>query len=87
MVTNMNRLLLTGLIGAAVTAVCCFTSLLPGALGMVGLGAVARHFDHVLLPALAGFLGLTVYALLGQKRTDDSGCCRGAQSHQGEEKR
>ena len=80
----MNRLLLTGLTGSAVTAVCCFTPLLTGALGMVGLGAVTRYLDYALLPALAGFLGLTVCGLLGRNRKDDPGCCHYAQSHQEE---
>ena len=83
---KMNRLLLTGLIGSTVTAVCCFTPLLTGALGIVGLGAVAHYLDYALLPALAGFLGLTVYGLLGRIRKGDHGCCQDAQSHQEEKK-
>lgn len=86
MVTNMNRLLLTGLIGSAMTAVCCFTPLLTGALGIVGMGAAARYLDYALLPALAVFLGLTVYGLLWRNRKGDHGCCQDAQSHQKEKK-
>jgi mercuric ion transport protein len=83
---NMNRLLWTGLIGSAVTGVCCFTPLLTGMLGIAGLGAVTRYLDYALLPALAGFLGLTVYGLLGRNRKGKPGCCGDVQSHQMEEK-
>jgi mercuric ion transport protein len=83
---NMNRLLWTGLIGSTATAVCCFTPLLTSALGIVGLGAATRYLDYMLLPALAGFLGLTVYGLSGRNRKDHPGCCQDAQSHQVEKK-
>lgn len=82
----MNRLLLTGLIGSAVTAVCCFTPLLAGALGIVGLGTVTRYLDYALLPALAGFLGLTLYGLLRRSRKDDPGCCEYRATSTGEKK-
>lgn len=58
-----DRLLVTGIIGTVVAALCCFTPLLVVVLGAVGLSAVLGWLDFVLLPALAGFAGLTVYAL------------------------
>jgi hypothetical protein len=33
-------------------------------LGAVGLGAVTGYLDYVLLPALAFFVGLTIYAVV-----------------------
>jgi len=70
-----NRLLVTGLAGAVITAFCCFTPLLVGLLGVVGLGAITGYLDYVLLPALVAFLGLTMYGLSQQKRTGGETCC------------
>ena len=63
-----GALLRIGLIGTAITALCCFTPILVVALGAVGLGAVTGLLDAVLLPALAGFIALTLYAWLGHRR-------------------
>lgn len=71
----MNRLLATGLVGSTLTALCCLTPLLVGLLGLVGLGWVTGYLDYALLPALAGFLGLTVYGLWRQNRQAPSACC------------
>ena len=59
-----QTLLRTGLIGTAITAVCCFTPVLVILLGAVGLSAALGWLDFVLFPALAVFIGLTVYALV-----------------------
>ena len=56
-------LLRVGIIGAGVTAVCCFTPVLALLLGAVGLSAAIGWLDYVLLPALALFLCLTARAL------------------------
>ena len=58
-----KRLLLTGMIGTVVAALCCFTPLLVVVLGAVGLSALIAILDLVLLPALVIFIGITVYAL------------------------
>lgn len=63
------------LAGAAFAALCCFTPILVGLLGLVGLGAVTGYLDYVLLPALIGFLGLALYGLSRRNREDISGCC------------
>ena len=57
------KLLWTGIAGTAITALCCFTPALVVTLGALGLSAVVGYLDLVLLPALAGFIGLTVYAV------------------------
>lgn len=64
-----------GFAGAAFTALCCFTPILVGLLGLLGLGAVTSYLDYVLLPALAGFLGLALYELSRRNRGDLSDCC------------
>lgn len=59
-----NRLLGIGLAGTVVAALCCFTPVLVILLGAVGLSSlVGAWLDMVLLPILAAFLGLTIYAL------------------------
>jgi len=57
-----NKLLGAGVIGTVVAALCCFTPILVLLLGAVGLGALTGYLDYVLLPALAFFVGLTIYA-------------------------
>ena len=63
-----DKLLSTGIIGAAVTALCCFTPLLVLLLGAVGLSALLGWLDYILLPALAAFLGITAYAVWRRQR-------------------
>jgi mercuric ion transport protein len=64
-----DRLLKYGLIGTVVVALCCFTPILVILLGTVGLSAMLGWLDIVLLPALAVFIGITVYALWRRQRT------------------
>lgn len=52
----------TGLCGTSVSAVCCFTPALVILLGGVGLSAWVPWLDFVLLPALALFGALTIWA-------------------------
>jgi hypothetical protein len=63
-------LLTTGIIGTVVTLVCCFTPVLLILFGAVGLGALTGYLDFILLPVLAVFAGLTVYAFTKQKKPD-----------------
>lgn len=72
-----KRLLWTGLIGSVIAAICCFTPILVGLLGVVGLGAIAGYLDYVLLPALAVFVGLTAYGVYRQKQVAAGACCAG----------
>ena len=58
-----KKLLGAGIAGAVIAALCCFTPILVLLLGAVGLGALTGYLDYVLLPALAFFVGLTVYAV------------------------
>ena len=63
-----RSLLGTGIIGTAIAAVCCFTPALVVLLGALGLSAWLGWLDYVLLPALALFAGLTVYAVIRMRR-------------------
>ena len=60
---NDGNLLKLGVIGSAIAIVCCFTPLLVVLLGVIGLSILVGWIDYVLLPTLALFLGVTVYAL------------------------
>ena len=64
-----NRgLLRTGIIGTVIAALCCFTPILVILLGAVGLSAMLGWLDYVLFPALAVFIGITIYALVRRSR-------------------
>lgn len=56
-------MLKTGIAGSAIAGICCFTPLLVWGLSAMGLASALGWLDYVLLPSLAGFLGLTGYAL------------------------
>ncbi len=58
-----ETLLKTGIVGTVLAALCCFTPLLVVLLGAVGLSALVGYLDLVLLPALAIFVGITLYAV------------------------
>ena len=63
-----RRLLGAGIIGSVIVALCCFTPVLVVLLGVVGLSAMLGWLDYVLLPALAFFVGLTIYAVWRRQR-------------------
>jgi mercuric ion transport protein len=63
-----QSLLKIGLVGTAVSALCCFTPVLVVMLGAVGLSSLFGVLDYVLLPALALFLLMTGYALWKRQR-------------------
>ena len=65
-----EKLVKVGVVGTIVIALCCFTPVLVVLLGALGLSALAGYLDYVLLPALAIFIGLTVYAVLRNRRSD-----------------
>lgn len=58
-----RKLIATGIVGTVFAALCCFTPVLVVLLGAVGLSAWLGWLDYVLLPALAFFVALTVYAV------------------------
>ena len=62
-----SKLLQVGIIGSVIAALCCFTPVLVVLLGAIGLSALVGVLDYVLLPALAIFVAITVYALWKRK--------------------
>jgi len=52
-----------------IVALCCVTPILVVAVSALGLAAIVGWLDFVLFPMLAGFLGLTGYALYRQRRS------------------
>ena len=64
---NDKKLLRTGIVGTAIAALCCFTPVLVVLLGAVGLSAALGWLDFVLLPSLAFFIGLTIYAVIRRR--------------------
>ena len=58
-----KSLLRVGVIGTGVVALCCFTPILVILVVGVGLSSIVGYLDLVLFPALAIFVGITVYAL------------------------
>ena len=63
-----RKLLRVGGLGALVATLFCVTPVLVVALGAVGLSAAVGWLDYVLLPALAAFVGMAVYALVRRRR-------------------
>ena len=71
-----TTLLRTSIIGTVLVALCCFTPILVVLLGAVGLSALTGYLDVVLLPALAIFIGLTIYAFYRQAKSQQhQDCC------------
>ncbi|MDQ6956665.1 MAG: mercury resistance system transport protein MerF [Mariprofundaceae bacterium] len=66
-----SALLKTGLIGMVISALCCFTPLLVVLFGAVGLAAWVGSLDAVLIPALAFFTLLTIYAFMRQDKVSE----------------
>jgi len=63
-----RKLITTGIVGTVIVALCCFTPVLVVLLGAVGVSAWLGWIDFVLLPALAFFAALTVYAVWRRQR-------------------
>ncbi|WP_298498571.1 mercury resistance system transport protein MerF [uncultured Maritimibacter sp.] len=63
-----DKLLLTGVIGTVIAALCCFTPVLVVLLGAVGLLALAGVLEYDLIPSLVFFVLLTIYALARRAR-------------------
>ena len=59
-----RSLLRTGIIGTVIVIICCLTPVLVVLLGVVGLSAAVGWLDFVLFPALAVFVGITIYAMM-----------------------
>ena len=69
-----SRLLRVGIVGSLVAALCCFTPMLTFLLTAAGAAAVIGYLDDMLLPALAVFGAITLYALERRRRAA-AACC------------
>ncbi len=70
--SQQNKLLTTGLIGAVVALVCCFTPALIVLFGVLGLSAWVADpawLDWVLWPSLVFFVMLCLFALIRRGRS------------------
>ncbi|WP_423908330.1 mercury resistance system transport protein MerF [Candidatus Spongiihabitans sp.] len=67
--SKQSGLLKTGIIGSIIVALCCFTPILVVLLGGLGLFAVVGYLDFALYPALAFFIGMTIFSLWTQSKT------------------
>jgi purine-cytosine permease-like protein len=65
-----KTLVRASIFGTIVLALCCFTPVLVVLLGVVGMSALTGYLDYVLLPALAVFIGLTIYAIRRKRQAD-----------------
>jgi len=59
-----NRLFKVGIVGSIISALCCFTPVLVVLFGAIGLSSMLGLIDYIVLPALAVFVLLTIYAML-----------------------
>jgi len=64
---NWN-LLRTGVLGALVAAICCFTPILGVVAGMLGVSWLVGGADVVLIPILLLCVGIVLYAIVRSKR-------------------
>ncbi|MDX8383663.1 MAG: mercury resistance system transport protein MerF [Ghiorsea sp.] len=58
-----STLLKSGIIGAGIAALCCFTPILVIIFGVVGMAAWVGYLDYILMPVLLFFLLLTIFAV------------------------
>ncbi len=63
-----KKLLRLGVTGTALAAIFCFTPALVLIVSALGLSAVVGWLDYLLLPALAVFASLAVFALVRLRR-------------------
>lgn len=73
---NPKTLLRVSVIGTVLVALCCVTPILVILFATIGLATLTGYLDVVLFPALAFFIGLTLYALWRKKQFD--ACCDNA---------
>ncbi len=65
-----RKLMITGITGTVISALCCFTPVLVILFGAVGLSALVGWLDVVLLPTLVFFIALTLYAYFTKGRVN-----------------
>jgi mercuric ion transport protein len=63
-----TKLLGTGVAGALLSMLCCFTQVLVIMLSAVGLTASVAKLDYVLIPIFVASIALVVFALVRGRR-------------------
>ena len=63
-----ERLIKTGLIGTAISLLCCFTPVLVIVLGALGLSALLGWVDYIVPPAIGIFALILAYGLISKWR-------------------
>ncbi|MBT6442295.1 MAG: mercury resistance system transport protein MerF [Alphaproteobacteria bacterium] len=66
--SGRRKLLGIGVVGSVIAALCCFTPVLLIVFGSAGVLAVAGWLDPVLMLALTGFVGLTLFAIVRRNK-------------------
>jgi mercuric ion transport protein len=59
---NSKKAFISAVVGTVLIALCCFTPVLVGVLGILGLGFLTHYLDYALLPAFLVMLIVTVMA-------------------------
>ena len=70
--STQESMLKTGIIGAAIAIICCFTPALVILLGAAGLSAWLGWADYVLLPLLGICLVMIVIAVMRKRRGEQT---------------
>lgn len=65
----------TGVVGAVIAAICCFTPVLVLGLGALGLAAWLGWADYVAMTALVGFALLAGYGFYRRRSSSAGACC------------
>lgn len=66
---------IAAVMGTIAVAVCCFTPILVITLAAIGLGALTRYLDYVLIPALV-VLAFVTWRAYGEYVRSQSGAVR-----------
>jgi mercuric ion transport protein len=64
-----TKLIGTGVVGALVSMLCCFTPVLVVLLSALGLTAFVANLDYVLVPAFVASIALVIFALVRRRRS------------------
>ena len=64
-----TKLLGTGVAGALLSMLCCFTPVLVIMLSAVGLTAFVAKLDYVLVPVFIASIALVIFALVRRRRS------------------
>jgi mercuric ion transport protein len=63
-----SKLIGTGVAGAVLSMLCCFTPVLVLLLSALGLTAFVARLDYVLVPAFVASIALVIFALARRRR-------------------